>query len=65
MENKDKKEDQTKKVGGIIESNFDESVETFDELNLKLKILHGIYGYSFEKPSIIQQKAILLIIQGK
>ena len=47
-----------------MESNFDESVETFDELNLKLDLLRGIYGYGFEKPSIIQQKAILPIIKG-
>ena len=47
-----------------MESNFDESVETFDELNLKSDLLRGIYGYGFEKPSIIQQKAILPIIKG-
>ena len=29
MKYKDKKEDQTKKVEGRIESNFDESVEAF------------------------------------
>lgn len=49
----------------IMESNFEDSVETFDELNLKEELLRGIYGYGFEKPSIIQQKAILPIIQGR
>ena len=46
----------------VIETNFDESVESFDELNLKSELLRGIYGYGFEKPSIIQQKAISPII---
>jgi len=63
MEGKGKNKDQIKEDEGIMESNFDESVETFDELNLKPNLLHGIYGYGFENPSIIQQKAILPIIQ--
>ena len=48
----------------LMSSNFDESVETFDELDLKEDLLRGIYGYGFEKPSLIQQKAILPIIKG-
>jgi translation initiation factor 4A len=48
-----------------MQTNFDESVETFDELGLKSDLLRGIYGYGFEKPSIIQQKAILPIIKGR
>ena len=47
-----------------LETNWDKSVETFDELNLKPELLRGIYGYGFEKPSAIQQKAILPIIKG-
>ena len=42
-----------------------ESVESFDDLPLKKELLRGIYGYGFEKPSNIQQKAILPIIKGK
>ena len=64
MEGKDEKEENPQTDEGIMESNFDESVETFDELNLKPDLLRGIYGYGFEKPSIIQQKAILPIIKG-
>ena len=63
MEKTDKKEEEQQDPG-IMESNFEGSVETFDELNLKPDLLRGIYGYGFEKPSIIQQKAILPIIQG-
>ena len=48
---------------GIMETNFSTSVETFDELNLKPELLRGIYGYGFEKPSLIQQRAILPIIE--
>ena len=51
-------------ANNLMSSNFDESVETFDELNLKQDLLRGIYGYGFEKPSLIQQKAILPIIKG-
>ena len=46
-------------------SNFYEIIDSFDDLNLKSDLLRGIYGYGFEKPSIIQQKAILPIIKGK
>ena len=52
-------------AGIDMQSNWDESVETFDELNLKKDLLRGIYGYGFEKPSHIQQKAILPIIRGR
>ena len=62
MEKDEKKEENPSDDAGLMESNFDESVETFDELNLKPDLLRGIYGYGFEKPSIIQQKAILPII---
>ena len=51
-------------ANNLMSSNFDESVETFDELNLKKDLLRGIYGYGFEKPSLIQQKAIIPIIKG-
>ena len=34
---------------------FEESINTFDELDLKENLLRGIYGYGFEKPSPIQQ----------
>ena len=64
MDNNENKDENPQEDTGIMESNFDESVETFDELNLKPDLLRGIYGYGFEKPSIIQQKAILPIIKG-
>ena len=32
--------------------------DSFDEIGLKNKILRGIYGYGFEKPSPVQRLAI-------
>jgi len=40
-------------------------VSTFDDLHLKEDLLRGIYAYNFEKPSAIQQRAILPITQGR
>lgn len=37
--------------------------ETWDEINIKKKLLRGIYGYGFEDPSPIQKKAILPMIK--
>eukprot|EP00999_Lentomonas_sp_LEN2_P002062 NODE_325_length_1637_cov_92.669536_g293_i0.p1 GENE.NODE_325_length_1637_cov_92.669536_g293_i0~~NODE_325_length_1637_cov_92.669536_g293_i0.p1 ORF type:complete len:405 (-),score=120.22 NODE_325_length_1637_cov_92.669536_g293_i0:290-1504(-) len=48
----------------IIESNYEKIVENFDDMNLKEELLRGIYAYGFEKPSAIQQRAILPVIAG-
>jgi len=39
--------------------------ETFEDMNLKKKLLKGIYKYGFEKPSIIQKKGIVPLIMKK
>jgi len=49
---------------GEIECNWDELVDNFDDMNLREKLLRGIYAYGFEKPSAIQQRAILPCIKG-
>jgi len=36
-----------------IETNWFESVDNFNDLNLNEDLLRGIYGYGYEKPSII------------
>merc|ERR1711924_28575 len=48
-------------------SNYDAADEcsTFDEMNLKEDLLRGIYAYGFEKPSTIQQRAIIPIVKGE
>ena len=63
----DKKEEPQVEVTdeGQMVTNWDECVESFDELGLSPNLLRGIYGYGFEKPSPIQQKAILPIIKEK
>lgn len=39
-------------------------VDSFDDMNLSESLLRGIYAYGFEKPSAIQQRAILPCIKG-
>lgn len=49
---------------GVIESNWNEIADNFDEMNLREDLLRGIYAYGFEKPSAIQQRAIIPCIRG-
>jgi len=49
---------------GTIESNWEEVVDNFDDMNLREELLRGIYAYGFEKPSAIQQRAIIPCIKG-
>jgi len=49
---------------GVIDSNWEEICENFDDMNLKEELLRGIYAYGFEKPSAIQQRAIVPCIKG-
>lgn len=51
-------------VDGNITTNYEETVESFDALNLKDELLRGIFAYGFEHPSTIQQRAIKPIIEG-
>lgn len=48
---------------GLIESNWTDVVDNFDDMNLKEELLRGIYAYGFERPSAIQQRAILPCIK--
>jgi len=52
-------------VNGGQQSNWDEVVDNFDDMELKEELLRGIYAYGFEKPSAIQQRAIIPCIKGK
>lgn len=51
------------------DSNGDDQVtevfESFDDMGLKEGLLRGIYAYGFEKPSAIQQRAIMPIVSGQ
>jgi len=48
-----------------FETNWDKVVESFDHMQLKEDLLRGIYAYGFEKPSAIQQRGILPVIQKR
>ncbi|KAI9220098.1 ATP-dependent RNA helicase eIF4A [Blastocladiella britannica] len=50
--------------GTEIESNWDEVVDSFDDMNLKQELLRGIYAYGFERPSAIQARAIMPVVKG-
>ena len=41
-----------------------EIIKNFDDLNLKDNLLRGIYSNGFEKPSVIQQRAIKPMLEG-
>lgn len=49
----------------LFQTNCSTVVENFDDMNLKENLLRGIYAYGFEKPSAIQQRAIVPCIEGK
>jgi len=44
---------------------YSKKISSFDDMNLKDKLLRGIYGYGFEKPSEIQQIGIMPVVNGK
>ena len=39
-------------------------VDNFDDMGLKEDLLRGVYAYGFEKPSAIQQRAIIPCVKG-
>lgn len=47
-----------------VESNV-EPISDFDSMGLRDELLRGIYANGFEKPSAIQQRAIVPLAQGK
>ncbi len=55
-------------VGGAgIVHEIDDGVkkyETFDEMDIPMDVLRGVYQYGYEKPSAIQKKAIKPMIEG-
>lgn len=53
---------------GKVEITATEGIEpilSFDQMGIKDDLLRGIYGYGFEKPSAIQQRAVRPIIEGR
>jgi len=54
----------TSKDGISIESTWNEVVDNFDDMKLRENLLRGIFAYGFEKPSAIQQRAIIPAMRG-
>lgn len=50
---------------GLIEGNYEQIVSSFDVMDLKQNLLRGIYAFGFEKPSAIQQRAIVPCTTGR
>merc|ERR1712179_56671 len=72
MGNSDRPKDEGKYDGpagmepdGVIDSNYDKVTDNFDDMSLREDLLRGIYAYGFEKPSAIQQRAIVPCIEGR
>ncbi|XP_026820630.1 eukaryotic initiation factor 4A-III-like [Rhopalosiphum maidis] len=42
-----------------------EVLSTFDDMNLREDLVRGIYAYGFERPSAVQQRAIMPIVKGR
>ena len=42
-----------------------ELVPSFEAMGLKDELLRGVFAYGFEKPSAIQQRAIMPILKGR
>jgi translation initiation factor 4A len=51
-------------VGSEVEEEI-KNYKTFDEMNLPVALLRGVYAHGFEQPSLIQQKAIMPISEGR
>jgi translation initiation factor 4A len=49
---------------GIVTEGVLRIAENFDDMDLREDLLRGIYAYGFEKPSAIQQRAILPVLEG-
>lgn len=49
---------------GVIESTWNEVVNSFEDMNLNQDLLRGVFAYGFERPSAIQQRAIAPCIKG-
>ncbi|KAF5353885.1 hypothetical protein D9756_007261 [Leucocoprinus leucothites] len=48
-----------------IESNWDQVVDNFENMDLKPELLRGIYAYGLERPSAIQRRAIVPVISDR
>jgi superfamily II DNA/RNA helicase len=47
------------------QSNWDKIAESFEDMGLNDDLLHGVFAHGFEKPSAIQQRAIVPCAMGR
>ena len=47
------------------ESNWDDAISSFDDMELPESLLRGIYAHGFEKPTAIQQRGIKAVMSGR
>jgi translation initiation factor 4A len=52
-------------ITDITESEEVKITSSFDDMNLPENLLRGVYAHGFEKPSYIQQKAIVPMVNGR
>lgn len=48
----------------MIKENWSQSIDSFQNMNLKEELLRGIFASGFEKPSVLQQRAIVPCVKG-
>ena len=51
--------------GEVVEQCSSPPIASFDDMGLSEDLLRGIYSRGFEKPSAIQQRAIMPILKGR
>lgn len=44
---------------------FFQVLKSFEQMGLKEGLVRGIYAYGFERPSAVQQRAIVPILKGR
>ncbi|WVO17540.1 ATP-dependent RNA helicase eIF4A [Cryptococcus depauperatus] len=64
-DNKDAADQGLQMDGDLIQSNWNDVVDNFDDMALNSDLLRGVYAYGFERPSAIQARAIMPIITGR
>lgn len=48
-----------------FQSNWNEIVDNFDDMNLKRSLLRGIYAYGLRKPSIFSRELLFHVLKVK
>jgi translation initiation factor 4A len=48
-----------------VTTNYDKVVTSFEDMDLKPELLRGVYAHGFEKPSPIQQRAIMPVVEKR